>query len=168
MRKKHSFILILLVVLLPVFITAQVSKPQPSISISGDIPKAIQYTVADLNQIKRVSVNVKDMAKKEHSYSGIAITDIFKMAGIIKPEFHHDNLTRYVLVQAPDNYEVLFSMSELDSAFSGRTIILADQMDGKALPEDKGPFRIIVPWEEKKEARWIWSVSNFIIRNSKN
>jgi hypothetical protein len=65
-----------------------------------------------------------------------------------------ENLTKLLLVQATDGYEVVFALPELDSAFASRTILLADQCDGKPLPDGESPYRIIVPGE-KKRARWV-------------
>ena len=49
------------------------------------------------------------------------------------------NLTKYILVTASDNYQVVFALAELDKAFTDRTIHLADQVDGKPL-QNKTPL----------------------------
>lgn len=82
------------------------------------------------------------------------------------PQLRGKNMAKYLLVRSADGYEVIFSLPELDSAFTNRVIILADQMDGSPLPANKGPFRIIVPGE-KKPARWIWQVNALVVRFAK-
>lgn len=137
------------------------------LTIEGDIPKSMVLTADQLKAMNRVTLRSNDMAGKGHEYSGVAVVDILKSAGVIQPAFNRDNLTKYVLVRSSDNYQVLFALSEMDSVFSGRTIILADMVDGQPLPLAKGPYKIVIPGEEKRQARSIWSVTHFIIRNAK-
>jgi hypothetical protein len=63
------------------------------------------------------------------------------------------SLATYVLIEAADGYRVLFSIAELESGFTDRVVILADQKDGHPLPAAEGPYRLIVPGE-KRPARW--------------
>ncbi len=139
-----------------------------SLSIEGDIPAPIHFTAEQLNAMGKISIHKKDMGGTDHEYSGVAVMDILKAAGIIQPAFNRDNLTKYLLVRGADNYQVLFSVSELDSTFSGHMVILASSMDGQPLPNGKGPYRIVIPGEEKRQARNIFSVTSFIIRNAKD
>ena len=162
MKNKILSFLFLSSYLLPVLIQAQTA----AITVEGDIAKPVIFTTADLNTMNRINLKLADMDGGSHVYSGIAVTDILKKAGVIKPGFNRDDLTKYVLAKSSDNYEVLFSFTELDSAFSGRTILLVDSVDGKPLPQSKGPYRMAVPGEEKRQARWIWSVTTFIIKLS--
>jgi hypothetical protein len=66
-------------------------------------------------------------------------------------------LTRYVVVTGADGYRVVFALAELDAAFTGRAVILADSRDGGALPPNAAPFQLIVPGE-KRPARWVRQV----------
>ncbi|HXO78143.1 MAG TPA: hypothetical protein VN824_22970, partial [Puia sp.] len=64
------------------------------------------------------------------------------------------------------NYQVVFSLAELDSSFTDRVVILADQVDGKPLPAGTGPFRMVVPGE-KKPARNCFQVTGMVVRFAK-
>jgi len=165
--QKLSFLMLVLAVCI-LQSPAHAQTPAGQVTIEGDIPKTVVLTAEQFKAMNRITIHSTDMAGKTHDYSGIAVTDILKSAGIIQPAFNRDNLNKYVIVRSSDNYEVLFSMSELDSAFSGRTIILADMADGQPLPLAKGPYKIVIPGEEKRQARSIWSVTHFVIRNSKD
>ena len=81
-------------------------------------------------------------------------------------ELRGENLTKYVIARAADGYEVLFSLAEIDEEFSGRTILLAHTVDGQALPQGIGPFRLIVP-DERRPARWIREIKTIEIRFAK-
>jgi DMSO/TMAO reductase YedYZ molybdopterin-dependent catalytic subunit len=110
---------------------------------------------------------MKDRDGKEHAYTGVSIQEILEQAGVTTgKQLRGENLTKYLLVKCADGYEVLFSLAELDSSFTDRTVILADTIEGKSLPMDKGPFRLIVPGE-KKPARSSFQVTEIIIKFAK-
>jgi hypothetical protein len=110
---------------------------------------------------------VTDRDGKIYLYSGVPVAEILKQAGVtMGKELRGENLSKYLLVKEADGYEVLFSLAELDSSYTDRIIILADQLEGKPLPMGKGPFRIVVPGE-KKPARCVFEVTHFIIRFAK-
>ena len=71
-------------------------------------------------------------------------------------------LTEALLVEAADNYKVVFALAEFDPDFTSREIVLADKRDGKPLDAKEGPWRVIVPGD-KRPARWIRQVTSFKI-----
>ena len=83
---------------------------------------------------------------------------MLQLAGVtLGAQLKGDNLTKYLLVQAADGYEAVFALPELDPAFTDRVLFLADQRDGQPLPDNEGPYRIVVPGE-KRHARWVRQV----------
>jgi len=50
-----------------------------------------------------------------------------------------------MLVVARDGYRVAFGLSDLDSAITGRALLLAYAMDGAALDARRGPWQLLVP-----------------------
>lgn len=72
-----------------------------------------------------------------------------------------------MLVRSSDGYERVFSLAELDPSFTNRVIILADSKDGKPLADGVGPFRLVVP-DENKPARSALEVTHLIIRFAKD
>ena len=163
MRKLLSILLICCVS----FVRAQVPANLPSIKVSGEVTKPLQLQAADLAKMKRVSVTMKDRDGNDHGYSGVAVEEILDMAGVtIGKQLRGENLTKYMLVKCADGYEVLFSLAELDSSFTDRTVIIADESEGKPLPAGKGPFRLIVPGE-KKPARSSFQVTELVIKFAK-
>ena len=49
---------------------------------------------------------------------------------------------------------MVYTLTEIDPAFTDSRILLADAADGSPLPATQGPFRLVVP-NEKKGARSI-------------
>jgi DMSO/TMAO reductase YedYZ molybdopterin-dependent catalytic subunit len=149
------------------FAWAQEPAKQATIKVEGEVTHPMELSPADLAKMRRVEVHAADRDGKEHTYSGVPLSDILQQAGVtMGPQLRGGNMAKYLLVKSADGYEVLFSLPELDSTFSSRVIILADQADGSPLPANKGPFRIVVPGE-KKPARWIWQVNALVVRLAK-
>ena len=146
---------------------AAAGDKQVMIKVEGEVTHPLELGPADLAKMRRVEVRSAEHDGKEHLYSGVPLSDILQQAGVtMGPQLRGKNMAKYLLVKAADGYEVLFSLPELDSTFSSRVIILADQVDGSPLPANRGPFRIVVPGE-KKPARWIWQVTNLVVRFAK-
>jgi hypothetical protein len=120
--------------------------PQPSIEFSAE----------ELRALPRRTTRVRDRNGKEHTYEGVLLADILKRSGQPLGEQLRGSaqLTRYLVAIAHDGYRVLFSVPEVDPEFSANPVVVADRVDGDALPQREGPLRVIVPGE-KREARWI-------------
>ena len=74
------------------------------------------------------------------------VGEILKRAGAtLGGDLRGNALTTYVLATAGDGYQALFSLAELDPAFGGSQVIVADTIDGKPLFAYQGPFRIVSP-----------------------
>jgi DMSO/TMAO reductase YedYZ molybdopterin-dependent catalytic subunit len=146
---------------------AQVKEAEPLVKVSGEVTQPLQLKAADLAKMKRTSVNLRDRDGASHSYSGVPVADILNLAGVTTgKQLHGENLAKYLMVKCADGYEVLFSLAELDSAFTDKVVILADALEGKPLPAGKGPFRLVVTGE-KKPARSCFQVTEFVIRFAK-
>jgi hypothetical protein len=128
--------------------SAVFAQQSASIEISGDIPKPLTLAAADLSAMTHVAVSVGSVV-----YRGVLLGDILKRAGApTGSNLRGKALTTYVLVEAADGYQVVFSLGELDATVTDRQIVVADLSDGKPLPETEGPFRLVIP-EDKIGAR---------------
>jgi len=140
---------------------------QAVIKVSGEVTKPLQLQAGDLAKMKRTTVSLKDKDGNEHPYTGVPVAAILEEAGVtMGNQLRGKNLAKYMLVKCADGYQVLFSLAELDSSFTDRTIIIADSLEGKPLPAEKGPFRLVVPGE-KKPARSSFQVTELVIRYAK-
>ena len=138
------------------------------VKVLGEVAKPLTLYATDLLKMKRNTVLLKDRDGVNHPYTGVAVQEILAQAGVtVGKELRGENLTKYLLIRSADGYEILFSLAELDSSFTDRIIILADESEGKPLPVSKGPFRIIVPGE-KKPARSSFQVTEFVVRYAKD
>jgi hypothetical protein len=70
------------------------------------------------------------------------------LAKVLEAAGAGDELTKVVMISAPDGYRALFSFGELFQSFSGRRIMLAESDNGKSLEGQRGgKYRVIVPEE---------------------
>ena len=135
--------------------------------VDSNDPTNSVLVIAIIDANGDTDATMKDRDGADHVYKGVAIQDLLELAGVTTgKQLRGENLGKYLLVKCADGYEVVFSLAELDSSFTNRVVILADELGGKSLPAGKGPFRLVVPGE-KKPARSSFQVVEFVVRFAK-
>ncbi|TWR27518.1 molybdopterin-dependent oxidoreductase [Mucilaginibacter pallidiroseus] len=135
--------------------------------VDGDIATPFKINAASFTSMKVIQLKHNDKEGKEHTYSGISLFDVLTKAGAVpNNQLKGKILTKYLLVSAADGYQVVIALPEIDPAYTDKTIILANQMDGKNLPANAGPFRLIVPGD-KKLARSVMRVTSLTVLTAK-
>ncbi|KIO75847.1 molybdopterin-binding protein [Pedobacter lusitanus] len=166
--KKQLLTLLITVCALstPFLMQGQTLEKETPVKVGGEVKTPLLINGAELGKFRKTLVNRKDRDGNNHVYSGAVLADILQQAGAVSgKELKGANLTKYLLVEAIDGYQVIFAMAELYPDFTDRVIILANEMDGKPLPASDGPFRIIVQ-DEKKPARCIKQVTGLFVKNT--
>ena len=101
----------------------------------------IAIAAAALQALPHRTLDSTDEHGHTAQYSGVTLRDVLTQGGIPAGEaLHGKALTRYVIVSAQDGYRMVFSLPELDAAFTDRVVLLADM-------------------REKREARWVRQVT---------
>jgi DMSO/TMAO reductase YedYZ molybdopterin-dependent catalytic subunit len=139
------------------------SKPTagPSeIKIGGAVKSPFTLTLQDLKNMPRKTLQVNNPhSQKTEVYEGVPLAALLQKAGLPQGEqLRGAGMVTYVLVEAADNYRVIYSLAELDSSFQDSEVLLADTMDGVPLGPGLGPFRLVAP-HDKRPARWVEMVS---------
>lgn len=135
-----------------------------SVTVGGAVsqPYALSDTV--MATLPQVTVRAADHGQPEAAYSGVTLRDVVAKAGApTGMAIRGPALATYVVCSAADNYRVVFSLAELDSAFSDRTVLVATKKDGQPLSEREGHFRLIVPGDQRP-ARWLRQLSAITIK----
>ncbi|MBV8969104.1 MAG: molybdopterin-dependent oxidoreductase [Verrucomicrobia bacterium] len=145
---------------------------ETSVDVRGDVPKPHRISDAELKTLARAEVDVSDPhdSTKKSVYAGAPLIEVLKAAGLplgTGMAGLRGLVTRTVVVDATDGYKVVFSLAELDSELTGRTVLLADTKDGQPLSVSEGPFRIIVQ-DDKMGVRWVRQVSTLTVRANAN
>ncbi len=120
-----------------------------SVEVVGTLKQSLRLTAEDLSKMPRASVETRSDGVSV-TYAGVWLTDVLKKAGVpAGTELRGKTLASYLLVTAEDGYEVVFSLAELDSMFGAYPVLLVDSANGKPLPGAEGPFRLVVPKDER-------------------
>jgi DMSO/TMAO reductase YedYZ molybdopterin-dependent catalytic subunit len=132
--------------------------------VSGAVTTPLVVTAADLKNMPRKTIRVENAhAKRTEVYEGVLVEDLLRKAGVpLGEQLRGQGMATYVLVQAADDYRVVFSLAELDSGFQDSEILMADTMDGAPLAPDQGPFKLVAP-HEKRPARWAKMVKSLTV-----
>lgn len=150
-RIFYLLTLSLLGVSAPRLVYGQGAAKQASLSVEGEVKTPLVLTPAEVDNLPKTTIINKDRNEKEHKYEGIELGLILKNAGVtLGEELRGENLTKYLLVEASDGYQVVFSLAEIDPAFTSRKIILATRKDGALLSSDEGPFHIVIDGEKRR------------------
>jgi DMSO/TMAO reductase YedYZ molybdopterin-dependent catalytic subunit len=127
-------------------------EAEPSIQVTGAVKQPLTLTAGDLAKMPRASVRTSSNGM-ETNYEGVWLHDVLKKAGVPQgSELRGKALAGYVLAEAQDGYQVVFSLGEVDPAFIDNEILVADTANGKALFGAQGRFRLVVP-KDKPGAR---------------
>ena len=129
-------------------------ESQPSVQVTGAVKQSLTLTADDLARMPRASVRTKSNGM-ETVYEGVWLYEVLKKAGVPQgSELRGKALASYVLAEAQDGYQVVFSLAELDPAFVDNEILLADTANGKPLFGAQGRFRLVAA-KDKPGARSI-------------
>lgn len=141
-----------LILTMCVALTAIGQQTAPSIEVTGSIAKPFTLTAADLAQMPRATATTTN-GGVETRYEGVWMHEILKKAGLPLGEaLRGKALTTYVLAEAQDGYQVIFSVGELDPAMTDAQILVADKENDKPLFGNNGAFRLVAP-NDKRGAR---------------
>src|ERR1700733_15762496 len=100
--------------------------PQQTVQVTGAVKQPLTLTADDLAKMPRASVHTTNNGM-ETVYEGVWLHEVLKRAGVPQGgELRGKALAGYVLAEAQDGYQVLFSLAELDPSFIANTILVAD------------------------------------------
>jgi DMSO/TMAO reductase YedYZ molybdopterin-dependent catalytic subunit len=147
MRTRRWFFFALLTTPLAV-----AQEPAATVQVTGAVHQELHLSPDDLAKMPRASVRTESNGMQT-VYEGVWLHEVLKRAGVPQgKDLRGKALAGYVLAEAQDGYQVLFSLGELDPSFIDNEILLADTANGKALFGAQGRFRLVVP-KDKPGAR---------------
>ncbi|MCC7341312.1 MAG: molybdopterin-dependent oxidoreductase [Bryobacterales bacterium] len=120
-----------------------------SVEVVGAMKQPLRLNAEDLSKMPRASVDTRFDGVAVH-YEGVWLTEVLKKAGVPSGvELRGKWLTGYLLMEAEDGYQVIFTLADLDPMFGGNPVLLADAANGKALSGAEGPFRLVAPRDRR-------------------
>jgi DMSO/TMAO reductase YedYZ molybdopterin-dependent catalytic subunit len=129
---------------------------QATLSLTGEVTQELHLTDADLKAMPRTTLTAMDAHEKQtHTFEGVTLAELLKRAGLPTGEnLRGKSMSLCVVAGAADGYHAVFSLAELDASIGGVTVLVADTVDGQAIPAGQGPLRLVVP-SDKRPARWV-------------
>jgi DMSO/TMAO reductase YedYZ molybdopterin-dependent catalytic subunit len=150
--RRCLFLALLASAVLPAQDAPSSGGAKQELQITGAVKQPLTLTAEDLGKMPRASVKTTSSGM-ETVYEGVWLSEVLKRAGVPQGgDLRGKALATYVLAQAEDGYQVLFSLAELDPSFIDNQILLADTANGKPLFGAQGRFRLVVP-KDKPGAR---------------
>ena len=127
-----------------------------SISVVGMRGMTVTLTVADLQGLSSRSIEVTEPHSTEKvAYRVVPLSKVLAVADVpFGTLLKGAALAATVRAEAKDGYRVAFSLVELDAGIVCSEVFVAIEREGKPLPPDLGPFRLVVP-TDRRGARWV-------------
>lgn len=129
----------------------EAAAPAPiALTVRGDVPKAGTVTAADLEALEPSTVTWKHNGKT-YEFTGVPLDKLLVSRGLLPG----DKLTQpktekwvgykfVVVASSPDSYQAVYSFAELTATNGAPTkAYLVWKLDGKPLPADMGPLRLV-------------------------
>ena len=82
-------------------------------------------------------------------YQGVSLAAVLREAGVRTDSLRGPALATRLVVEASDGYRIVLTLADLAPSLSGQRVLLADRMDGKALPASEAPWRLIVVGDQR-------------------
>lgn len=155
---------------------AQVPSGTITVQIDAAAPRPL--SAMTLRALSRVTVTLVAHGQR-HRYRGVPLAALLASTGAwpagdtgtgtsgARGNLRGAALARYVVATGSDGYRALLALAELDTATvatgAGGPVILADSVDGHALPTAEGPWRLVVPGDQRP-ARSVRQVTALAVR----
>lgn len=170
--RKGSLSAVLFSTLIALLTFAHSASAQPAaatsakLTVDGEVTHPHTFDESELAAMPQVTVHVTDEKGAPVTYEGVPLSEILESVGApLGKALRGKQMTLYLLATASDGYRALFSLAELDPAYTDKVVLLADRRDGHPMAATEGPLRIVVPGE-KRHARWVRSVMTLSVRRA--
>jgi precorrin-4/cobalt-precorrin-4 C11-methyltransferase len=139
--------------------------------VRNEAGKTITLAPDDFAKLPQATVRDKvPHTDQEGAYEGVLLHELLRAAGVAfqDPAAPDKALpawlrTAYVLVEAADGYQVVFSIPEIHPGLGGREVLLANRVNGQPLSAKLAPYQVIVPGSDL-HARWIRQVTRILVQ----
>ena len=154
-------------------VAAQSNAPSrgTALQVGGQVSSPFTVTLEEFQKLPHQEVTVQEHEGTKAVYRGVPVLTLLQRAGApTGKQLKGKALASYVLASARDGYQVTFSLAELDPEIRDSTVIVADQREGKALPEQVGPFRLIAATDKKpaRSVRMLTTLQVILLRSEKS
>ena len=160
-----------LLLLVPIVTVA----PRPSsaaekpLEIAGALPRTGTLGLAELEAMAPVTATWT-LGDRRRQVRGVSLDKLLGHFGFQMGAMGDDQARekpssgwrRAVVASAADGFEAVFSIAELAAHLGGTRALVAWQIDGKPLPADKGPLRLVV-LTDKNPSRAVYALNKIAV-----
>jgi len=146
---------------------ARGAEPETALIVRNEEGRETKLTLSQLAKLPQVSVRAKDEKGNEAVWEGTALHAVLNAAGVKLGEaIRGAALANYLVAEAADGYRVVFTLPEVDPAFTDLIFLLADRRNEQPMGDYEGRLRIVVP-HEKRHARWVRKVVSLNLQRAR-
>jgi hypothetical protein len=106
-------------------------------------------TAAILQKLPRDTATMVFHEQPPLQYEGVRLANVLREMGVRTDSLRGPALTTRLVIEATDGYKIVLTLAELDPSLGARRVLLADRVDGKPLPADEAPWRLIIPGDQR-------------------
>jgi hypothetical protein len=132
------------------------------LEIVRDAGPPLVISASDLAAMPHQTVQGSDHGKMI-SFSAVPLLALLRQAGVAVDSVRGPLVSSIVVASATDGYRVTFSLGELAPDLGRTVVYVADARDGAPLAASEGPFRLVVP-NDQRPGRWVRQVVRIAVR----
>jgi Oxidoreductase molybdopterin binding domain len=137
-----------------------------SVLVVNEQGKTTALTAEALAKLPRQKVTATGHSGVPAIYEGVALADVLRAGKVaLGKDLKGPLLANCLVIEAADQYRVVFSLPEVDPDVTDKVVLLTDRKDGKALDAKEGPYRLVVP-HDKRPSRWVKQVSRISVQKA--
>ena len=126
---------------------AAAQAPTPLTVVVDGKPNTVP--VASIAKLSRDTARMVFHEQPAVVYTGVTLADVLKSVGVRTDSLRGPALATRLVIEATDGYRIALALSDLDPSLGGRRVLLANQLDGKPLPAEEAPWRLIIPGDQR-------------------
>jgi DMSO/TMAO reductase YedYZ molybdopterin-dependent catalytic subunit len=144
----------------------QASPPAPdsTLVIEGAVLHAVHLAEADLRHFPRTEERVSfegEHGQTTATYGGVKLWTLLEQTGALQQSKPRDRVAKVLFATGRDGYTAALALAELDPAFEGKPVLIADAADGH--PAVDGGLRLVVPGD-RRGGRSVRDVVRIVLR----
>ena len=138
-----------------------------TVTVKGLDGSEVVFTLEQLKRMPQQSASIMNPHRNaKENYEGVLLRELLaKVKAPAGEQLRGADMADYVDVMGSDRYHAVFALAELDSAFQDNQVLLAITSDGKPLPANVGPMRLVAP-QDKRPARSVRMVTTITLRRA--
>ena len=139
--------------------------------VANENGETTTFSASEFAELPRTTIEDQvPHSDRKAAYEGVLLGELLQEAGVqpidrARPgnEIRRPLRSAYVLVEAVDGYQVVFSIPEIFPEIVGHDVLLANRINGRPLDDKAAPYQVIVAGSDRHE-RWVRQVTRILVQ----